>query len=86
MRISMTIIALLLSATAAEAQSNYFPLGSMPPLAPVRTYQPPIYQPMPVPQPRENWIGNNIGDSTIWNSNRGGSVTCQRVGNFTYCN
>ena len=32
------------------------------------------------------WTGTSIGNNTFWHNNSGGSVTCTRIGNNTFCN
>jgi hypothetical protein len=38
-------------------------------------------------QAQAQWIGGQIGNFTFWsNGSTGQTVTCTRVGNYTFCN
>jgi hypothetical protein len=85
--IGATAIAMLLLASPAMAQ-GVSPQWAQPPqwARPQTTPYMPTYQ---APQPQQmpqSWTGNQVGNSTFWSGSNGGSVTCNRVGTFTFCN
>ncbi len=39
----------------------------------------------PKQESKETWRGSTLGSYTRWQSNKGRSYTCRKIGSYTYC-
>ena len=87
--IGAAVIALLLSGPAMAQWPNTQGPSTAGPgqwARPQTTPYMPTYQAPQQYQAPQSWTGNQVGGTTFWNGSNGGSITCNRVGTFTFCN